>query len=368
MKIRFWDPSVGYKKIKDEVLSELDRIYSKGDLILREDVDRFENNVANFTGTKYAIGVNSGTMGLLLAYLACGIKEGDEVITVSHTYVSTISEIEHAGATPVLVDIGDDGLMDMDDVERKITPRTKAIVPVHLEGKVCDMDRLLELQKKYNNQFVIIEDACQAWGAEYKGKRAGSFGKAGVFSCYPAKIFGAYADAGVVVTDDEEIARELKQLRFHYYIGGGYRGGTDDINDMRVRYGYNGAICNQEATILNIKFKYLLEHIKRREEIAEMYLNGINNDRITLPIRQEGRVWQDFVIRCEERDKLALYLTENGIEILGHNLLPNHAYRSLFDISLANTEKYISTQIRIPCNPDLTDEEVNYIIKKINEF
>lgn len=369
-KVKFWNPGLNYLNIKPEIDAEIQRVLEAGDLILRNDVEKFEENVASFIGTEYAIGVNSGTTALYLALLASEIGSGYEVITASHTYISTISEIAHAGAKPVLVDIGDDGLIDVKLIRRAITPKTVAIIPVHLEGKVCDMEEIQEIAEVFG--LTIIEDAAQAWGATDVGlnKKAGAIGDIGCFSCYPAKLFGAYGDAGVITTNKVEIAEEVKRLRFHYYIGGGYHGGDRGPEHLGVRYGYNAAISNLQAAILNVKFKYLDLYIQRRAEIAKIYDEGLTDLPIILPSKQVGRVYQDYVIRVPERkQELLEHLKYAGIEVLGYDLIPNHSYKALkLNYHLPKTEQYLKEQIRIPCNPELTNEEVEYVIETIRNF
>lgn len=372
MQVRFFDPAKGYRRHKEEIDTTIQDVLGRGDLVLREDVERFEQSLADFVGTKYAVGLNSGTDALFFALLAAGIGPGDEVITVSHTFIATIQTIVQCGATPILVDVGADGLMDMDEVAKAITPRTKAIIPVHLEGNVCDLRALVALKGLHDDQFSIIEDAAQALGGEVVGKaitkKAGSVGIAGCFSFYPAKILGAYGDAGALVTSDEKVYEEVKRLRNHYYIGK-YMG----IEDQVVRYGYNSRLDNLQAAVLNVKMRYLKDWLDRRKEIANLYTNELNGiPNLLLPTNAQGRVWQDYVIRVlnGERNELKDYLKNAGIETLGADLIPNHTYKGLGleKYTLPNTERIYAEQIRLPCNENLTDEEVGHVIRTIKEF
>lgn len=365
MKIPFWQPSREYFKYKGEIDAAIQNVLSKGELVLgfSPDIDKFESDFAKFVGVKHAIMCGGGTHALLLAYKALGIGPGDEVITVSHTFIATIDQIKLLGATPVLVDIGEDGLMDPKEVEKAITPRTKAIVPVHLEGKVCDMLTIQIIVEKYG--LLLIQDAAQAIGANFNGLNVHQLGKVSCFSMFPAKVLGSAGNAGVVVTNDDELARRLRGLRCNFGIGK-----NQDLDS--VEWGMQLEPDNLQAAILNVKLKYLPERLLKRRELAEKYDEAFKDLPIKLPLKQEGRVYQDYVIRVNVLDKphFVKHLQDNGVGVLGHNLIPNHKYPKLDldHFNLVKTEEYIAEQLRIPCNPDLTDEEVDYIIKTIREF
>jgi len=199
-KVRFVNYPLQYKILKKEIDKAIRIILERGDLILRKDVEEFEEKLADFTGVKYAVGLNSGTDALFLSLKAAGIGKGDEVITVSHTFVASIAVIIQAGATPVLVDVGGDYLMDAGRIERAISKKTKAIIPVHLNGRMCDMGKIIKIARKH--KLIVIEDAAQALGAKFKGKMAGAFGLTGCFSFFPAKILGSFGDAGALTTNN----------------------------------------------------------------------------------------------------------------------------------------------------------------------
>jgi aminotransferase EvaB len=367
MQIRYFAPGEIYKKIRDEMLGEIDRVLSAGDLIMRKDLEVFEERIAKFLGVKYFVGVNSGTDALYLALLAVGIGKGDEVITTSHTFIATIEAIVRCGATPILVDIDDYGLMDIDEVIKAITPKTKCILPVHLTGDVVCMDKIMKLAEVHN--LIVIEDAAQALGASVDGKMAGSWGLAGCFSFYPAKILGAYGDAGGVATDSEYIYREVRLLRNHYNIK--QTGLKTDAPPEIMKWIGNSRLDNLQAAILNVKFKYLTETLLKRWAVADMYnkkLQGVGD--LVLPPSTKGRVWQDYVIRTARRDKLKNYLQGAGIETLGFDLTPNHLYKGydLEHFNLPKTEKYLREQLRIPCNENMSYSDVEYVIQTIKEF
>lgn len=352
MKINFWEASRDYLAHKEEIDQAIQRVLSKGELILgfSPDITEFETKFAEFVGAKHAIMTGGGTHALYLAYKALGIGQGDEVICPSHTFIATIDQIVALGATPILVDIGDDGLIDPEEIKKAITPRTKAIVPVHLEGKVCDMDSILALG------LPVIDDSAQSMGA--KGNTRGLMS---CFSLFPAKILGGVGNAGMVTTNDDKLAERLRMLRCNSGIG--------KNPDLNAELGMQMEPDNLQAAVLNVKFKYLKENLARRAEIAGRYLGAFRDLPITLPLNQSERVWQDFVIRVPERKlELVNYLQDNGVGILGYNLIPNHLYQVLRHFNLSKTNKYIAEQIRIPCNQNLRNEEVEYIIKIVNEF
>lgn len=401
MNIPFWSPAREYAKHKDEVLGAIDACLGRGELILGylQEIETFEKTFADFIGTRYAVMCGSGTQALHLAYRALGLKgnwnylwrkviageltqeeaeaqfEGDEVITTSHTFIATIDQIVAVGAKPVLVDIGDDGLIDPAEIEKAITPRTRAIVPVHLEGKVCDMGAIWSIAKQ--NNLLIIEDAAQAIGAEWSwtegnaeaelvlSKKAGSFGDAGCFSLYPAKVFGSVGNAGIVTTNEESLAEQLRMLRCNYNIGRK----SKDIDN--AEYGHNFEPDAIQAAVLNVKFKYLEPRLRARREVAMLYDANFDELPLILPTKQPYRVYQDYTLRArtaEERAQIVKVLREKGVGVIGDDLTPNHHYKKLLlTPSLPKTEEHLATQFRIPCNPDLTSEEVAYIIKSVIE-
>ncbi len=365
MEVKFWQPAREYKKYKREIDEAMQGCLERGELVLGfgEEIPRFEKSFADYIGVKHAIMCGSGTQALCLAYAAIGIGPGDEVITTSHTFVATIDQIKKLGATPVLVDIGDDGLIDPMLIEKAITPRTKAIVPVHLEGKVCDMHSIIGIANRYG--LRVIEDSAQAIGATYGGKRAGSFGDAGCYSFFPAKILGCAGNGGAVVTNDDKIAERARLLRCNYNIGKNH--------DRNVEYGWNLEPDTIHAAVLNVKMKYLDQRIARRKVIAKMYDDAFRGLwGLVLPVKQEGRVYQDYILLLPNqsmRDQFHDHLEKCGVKTLGHNLWPNHSYPNLgLHFNLPKTEEYLSNQIRIPCNPDLEDKEVKHIIQSVADF
>jgi len=363
-KVPFVDIPKQYQNIKEEVLKTFDGILSRGDLILRKDVEEFEKNIASFVGTKYAVGVNSGTDTMFFALKALGVKEGDEVITVSHTFVASIGVIVQAGAKPILIEVKEDFTMDMDILEGAITPKTKAIIPVHLNGRTCQMDKLMEIAKKHN--LVVIEDAAQSLGAKFGGKMAGSFGWAGSFSLYPFKILGCFGDGGVLTTNDENLAEKARLLRDH---------GQKTKTEI-VYFGFNSRLDNIQAAFLNVKFKHLPEWIERRREIAAVYDNGLNGiSGIELPPAPDSDskyfdVYQNYVLKAQKRDELFSFLKEKGVETLIKDPIANHHQvgLGLSGFKLPLTEKLAEKVISLPLYPELTQKQIEYVIECVRNF
>lgn len=328
MKVPFINFGKSYAGMREEILAEIDRVLSSGDLILRKDVETFEENLAHFIGTRFSVGVNSGTDALYLSLKALGIREGDEVITSSHTFVATIQVIELCGAKPVLVDLGEDW-------EKYRTDKTAAIIPVHIAGEITN----------WKSQYIpIIEDACQALGAI---KNPNSFSQC--WSFYPAKILGCYGDGGAITTNDEEMRDELVFLRNHY-------------KPTYSKWGVNSRLDNLQAAILNVKLQYLPGFLERRKEIAEIYLKELTDiPGLLLPKNDMTRVWQDFIVQTRERDELYEFLKGKGVETM-KNEYPMPIFKG------HNSLEYESQTLRIPCNETLTYEEVEYVISCIKNF
>ena len=363
-KISFVNYKIQYKGLKKEINKAVNRVLSRGDLILREDVEKFERKLAEFTGAKYAIGLNSGTDALFLSLKAAGIGKGDEVITVSHTFVASIAVIVQAGAKPVLVDVGNDFLMDTEKIEKVITKKTKAIIPVYLNGRMCDMERLMAISKKYN--LIVIEDAAQALGSCFEGKMAGSFGLTGCFSFYPAKILGCFGDGGGLTTNSSKVAEKIRLLRDH----------GQKTKTSILCYGWNSRLDNLQAAILNLKFKYFTKWIKKRREIARIYDKGLSQiGELKLPPAPDFDsrffdVFQNYVLRSQKRDELFDFLKKKGVETLIKDPIPNHWHKSLSlsHFKLPYTEQLAKEVISLPMYPELTNKQLDYIINCVKQF
>ena len=364
-KVPFVDVPTHFRSLQEEIVETVTAVLQKGNLVLREELRAFERSIAAYVGTSYAIGVNSGSDALQLSLRALQIGPGDEVITVSHTCVATISAIVHAGGTPVLVDVGDDFTMDMGKVEAAMTSRTRAIVPVHLNGRACDMGELERLAPKYH--VSIVEDAAQAMGAEFDGRRVGSFGMAGCFSLYPFKMLGAFGDGGVVTTNDARLAREVAVLRDY---------GEDRETGEVLCFGFNSRLDNLQAAVLNVKLKYLDRWIERRRGIAELYrqgLEGVSDLKLPhFPGELHGDVYLNYAVRAGRRDDLVRFLKDCGIEPLTPLSLvtPVHKHKALgFDhVCLPMTEAIAREFLYLPIWPDLADSQVAYVVSCIKQF
>jgi dTDP-4-amino-4,6-dideoxygalactose transaminase len=365
-KVKFFDYQKQFKVREKEYLRIVRETFSKGSYILGSEVNRFEQEFAAFIETKNTIAVGNCTDGLLLCLYALGIGHGDEVITVSHTFIATVEVIVLLGAKPIFVDISDDHNMDVGKVEEALSSKTKAIIPVQLNGRICSrMDELVRLAS--DNDVVIIEDAAQSVGAKYKGRGAGTFGEAGCFSFYPAKLLGAFGDAGAIVTDDDNLAEKLKMIRNH---------GRSHEGDVKY-WGLNSRMDSVHAAVLSYKLGFLNELIRRRREIAGMYhdgLSGIEGLRLPPPPQDDGDhfdVFQNYEIEADDRDDLRKYCEENGVE----TALPwggkgVHQFKALgFEgVKLPRTEAFFSRALMLPLYPELTNEQVGYVIEVIRRF
>ncbi len=354
-----------YQKMRNDILETIDKVLSKGDVMLRQQLRDFESNLAAFVGTKYAVGTSNCTDAMHLTLRAAGIGSGDEVITVSHTFVATAAAIHHTSATPILVDIGEDHNMRVDQLEAAVTPRTKAIMPVHLNGRVCEMNKVMALAKKHN--LLVIEDSAQALGASFNGTKGGSFGLAGCFSFYPAKLLGAYGDAGAVVTNSQEIAEKVQRLRDHGRMANG------DI----AGWSFNCRLDNLHAAILDLKFKQVPSWIKRRREIAGIYHEYLSKlPQLFLPpppIVDDVHfdIFQNYEIESVNRDRLKAHLQEKGIETMipwGGKGIHQFAALGLTHFLLPRTEQMFKRALMLPMHCELTDEQIIYVAEMVRKF
>ncbi|SEM88799.1 dTDP-4-amino-4,6-dideoxygalactose transaminase [Paenisporosarcina quisquiliarum] len=360
-------PFLNLKEINAQYAKELkeaaSRVIDSGWYILGEEVTAFEKEFAEYCSVKHCIGVSNGLDALKLILRAYDIGPGDEVIVPSNTYIASILAISEVGATPVLVE-PDINTYNLDPtlIESKITPSTKAILVVHLYGLVAEMDSILKIGKKYN--LKVIEDAAQAQGAIYKGKRTGSLGDAAAFSFYPGKNFGALGDAGAITTNDDKIAEKLKALRNY---------GSHKKYENLFK-GYNHRLDEMQAALLRVKLPYLDVENEKRRIIAEYYIKEIKNPLIFLPskpLSYDQTVWHVFVIRTKERNRLYNYFLDNNIQTVIHYPIPPHkqmAYEELNEKSFLISEQVHSEILSLPISPVQNLEETNEIIKVINNF
>lgn len=367
MKIDFINSN--YRRFYETHKSEIDEAVldclAKGRLTLREDVWELEKNIANFVGTTYCATVNSGTDALFLSLLALGIGPGDEVITVSNTFIATIQAIIHTGATPILIDVKEDELMDMDKLEVAITSQTKAIIPVQYTGAVVDMTRLGEIAEKH--ELMIIDDYCQALGASYGDYKIGSYGILNALSFNTAKLLGGLCDGGAVTTNDRELYEKICLLRNHWNVHQLSVDRNDYPQPEIMNWAWKSRLSNVNAAFLNVKFKTIDFILARRETIANRYNQTFKNLPIGLPHHQYGRIWQEYHLQVKNRESFANFLKEAGIETLTRDSVPNHKMPGLrlehFDLPI--TEKLAKEVIRLPLYEYLTDDEVEYVIKTV---
>lgn len=362
-RVRFVKPDEHYARLKPEIDHALFSCLTHGDLINRHHLKDFEENLAAFVGTKYAVGVNSGYHALALSLLAAGVGPGDEVITVAHTFVATVSAIIHCGASPILIDVRADYNMDPDLIEKAITPRTKAIIPVHLNGRICEMDRIEAIAAKY--KLAIIEDACQGLGATFQGRGGGSFGLTGCFSFYPFKMLGCFGDGGAVTTNDPEIAKAIVRMRYN---------GEDRETGEYHYHGFTALLDNIQAAVLDVKLPCLPSWIEHRRQLAELYVQELKNvEQIRLPNfggDDYYETFQNYVIRASQRDELRAFLKEQGIETLVSWPKPmwQHPALQLGHHSLPETEAICREVISLPLNSETTREDVEITSNAIRDF
>ena len=346
--------------ISEEIEQAVSRVFKSGWFILGQELDFFEKEFSDYIGTKYGIGVNSGSDALLLVLKALKISHNDEVLTVSHTFISSVDSIIRNGAKPVFIDIESETFcIDTKQIEQKITPKTKAILPVHLYGQPVNMDSIMEIAKKHN--LYVIEDACQAHGAKYREKRVGSIGDIGCFSFYPAKNLGAYGDGGMITTNNPELAEKLKMLRNY---GQPKKYEHDFI-------GINSRLDEIQAACLRVKLKYLDKWNQNRNDIASLYNKLLKDVPIITPevIEFAEHVYHLYVIRYGQRDSLQAKLSSKNIHTQIHYPIPVHkqkAYQELgFDMTLPVTERICKEILSLPMHPFLKEEDVHDIVEAI---
>jgi dTDP-4-amino-4,6-dideoxygalactose transaminase len=365
MVIPLVDLKAQYNSIKQEINQAINEILESGHFILGENVSHLEEEIAQYCGTKYAVGVASGTDALILSLDALEVKGGDEVITTPFTFIATTEAIRRVGARPVFVDIDLKTYnLDVNQIESKITYRTKAILPVHLYGQACDMDSIMNIAKKYN--LHVIEDCAQAIGAEYKGRKVGSIGDVGALSFFPSKNLGAYGDGGMVITNNEEIAKKVRMLRAHgcekkYY---------------HLIDGYNSRLDELQAAILRVKLHYLNEWNEKRRQNAYYYnklLNSFDSETIITPFEPNynKHIYYLYTIRTPHRDILQNTLSSYGISTSVYYPVPLHLQEVYKDMGYKKGDFPIAEQcskevLSLPIYPELTKEQIEEIVRKIN--
>jgi len=363
MNIPFFPYSQLYENDRENYIKIFDDVCSRGAYILQKDLEDFENECKKFLNVKHVFGVANGTDALIIGLKALNLDPGDEIIVPSHTYIASPASIHLTGAKIILCECGDDGMIDVDDIEHRITEKTRAIMPVHINGRTCDMDKIIDISNKYN--LSIVEDAAQGFGAKYKNQSAGTFGSFGTISFYPAKLLGCFGDGGLIMSNDDKMAEKISLLRDH---------GRDD-DGVVVDWGLNSRLDNLQAAILLHKLKSYDEDIRRRREIALMYDEGLSSlNELDLPVPPDDGinfdVYQNYELRANDRDNLKIFLAENGIgTIIQWAGTPVHQFKNLgFNENLPKTNNYFKRCLMLPMNMGISNEEVSFVIKKIHEF
>lgn len=353
-----------HQQIKKEIFEAFEKVYEKTAFSGGPFVEEFEKAFAKFCDTNYALGVNNGTTALHLALLTLGVGVGDEVIVPANTFIATATSVCHAGATPVFVDCtSDTWQIDISKIEEKITPRTKAIIGVHLYGQPFDIEGVATICKKHD--LFLIEDAAQAQGATYRNKPVGSFGEMACFSFYPGKNLGACGEAGGIVTNNEAYARKIESLRSHGSIVRYYH---DEI-------GYNYRMGGLEGASLTIKLKYLPDWNGRRQTIAKRYQQGINNPKVKMQAQPDwaGSIYHLFVVTTDEKDAFVKHLAANNITAAFHYPVPCHLQKAFENLDYKqgdcpNAEYLASNCVSLPMYAELSDEDVQRVIDAVNKF
>jgi len=364
IKVPFFDYPRVYLDDRDNLLSIIDEVCSRGAFILQDDLYNFEHELANYLDIDQAVGVGNATDGMELAWLAVGLQPGDEVICCAHTMLATASAIVMAGGVPVPVDIGDDNLIDPEAIEDAITPRTIGIMPTQLNGRICDMDKICATAEK--NDLVLIEDAAQALGARYKGRSAGSFGLAGSFSFFPAKVMGCLGDGGAVVSNDSEIFERIFQLHDH---------GRAKNGEVHC-WGRNSRLDNLQAAILRYRLTHYTDVIARRREIARIYQEQLCDiEMLRLPPGpyadpERFDVYQNYELCAQRRDQLQAHLKQRGVGTLVQwNGRAVHQWEALgYDMRIPRVEKFFNESLMLPMNMFVSDSDIEYVCESVRSF
>ena len=363
MEIDFIDLKQRYKEEKDDLLLIFDKVLRNGSLILTDEVKNFESNICKYTKAKFCVGLNSGTDGLMMALWSLQIGKGDEVITSPLSFIASIGAIVHVGAKPVFVDVKDDLNIDETLIENAITKRTKAIIPVHWTGKICNMEKILRVAKKYN--LNVIEDAAQGMGSYQKNKHAGTFGDISAFSAHPLKNLNAIGDGGFIITNNEKLYEKIKLYRNH---------GIKSRDYVEI-FGVNSRLDSLNAEILSFRLKKLEDIIKKRRHNVNLYKKYIKTDKVILP-EDNVNNYDSYVMmitKCDNRDKLQKYLLDNKIPSIVYYGTPLHLHKASKSLSyeknnLPNAEKIAHQVLSFPHHQYLKEDQIEYICNYINKF
>lgn len=362
MKIPFVNLGLQYSSLRHDILQRFDEISMSGEYVLGETLSRFESEFANYCGTRYALGVGNGTDALFMSMVGLGVNHGDEIITAPNSFIASAGTVGTLGAIPIFVDVLDDYNLDPAKIEAAISPKTKAIMPVHLTGRIAEMDTILEIANRHN--LLVIEDASQAVGAIYKGKRAGSIGDIGCFSLHPLKNLHVHGDGGMIVTNNTVLYQKLVKMRNH---------GLKNRDECEL-WGYNSRLDSIQAAIASIKLKHLDKWNERYREIASTYSNELSS-YVKVPIHQdyESPVYHRYVIQTDKRDALMNFLLKQGVETKINYPIPLHLQKPsrIFGYKQGDypiAEKQSARILSLPLYPELKDSEVAYVIAVVKSF
>ena len=371
--IKYWDYLHEYKKLKHEILNSVNKVFESGTLIFGKELKKFEKNFCKFNNSKYGVGVGSGTDALFIALKTLDIGTGDEVVTVSNTAIPTVAAIKNTGAKVRFVDIGKDFLIDVKKIEHTITSKTKAIIPVHLFGQTCDMNKILSISKKYN--LKIIEDCAQACGALYKNQKAGTMGDIGCYSFYPTKILGAYGDGGFLTTNNKKLFEKMHRFRF-YGIETLAKNKKWSNKYYSNDHGTNSRLNEVQASILNLKLKYINSFIKKRRLVAQKYFDGLKGLDIELPIinKKNFHVFHIFAVTHPKRGIILKNMKTKNINLGIHYPYPIHEMKAYKDFRPTNFNQLIETEKKakiifsLPIYPEIKNNEVESIINNLGKI
>lgn len=363
VRAKFIDFAREFRDHEDEFNSAIQKVLASGWYILGQEVSDFEKEFANYLGSKHCVGVGNGLEALQISLMAEGIGKGDEVITTPISAVATTLAILAVGAKPVFTDVTSSGLLDSQKIEKKMNSATKAIIPVHLYGQPVDLDFFVKICQKHN--LLLLEDACQAHGSSFQGKKLGTFGKFGCFSFYPTKNLGAFGDGGAITTDDDSLADLCRKIRDY---------GQED-KYLHTVYGLNSRLDEIQAGILRVKLRYLDQNNKKRQKLAEKYkqnLQDLNEVEIIKPVFWGENNFHLFVIKTKRRNELQQFLIANGIISLIHYpiTIPDQPFlkKEFGQCEIPNARKFVNQVLSLPCNPLMSEENIDFVSKKIREF
>ena len=363
MKIPYVNFPLSWKKEKKEILKIVSDTFKKGEFIGGDEVDKFEKNIAKYCGVKYAVTFNSGTDALTVGLMLLGVRKGDEVITPPNSFISSTSCIVHIGAKPIFVDVQNDQNIDPEKIKAAITKKTKAIMPVHLTGRVCEMNKILKISKEY--KIPIIEDSAQSIGSKYYNKMAGSFGKVGCFSAHPLKNLNAAGDGGYFITNDYNIYKKAQEMKNH---------GSVSRNKVK-KFGYLSRMDALQASILNYRLKNLNSTISKRRKNANYFLKHLDRKIYSLidEKKYQFNTYHTFVVQVNNRRKLIKYLGDNGIGCAIHYPNPIHLQPAAKFLknkvnSFPITEYQSRKILTIPVHQNLSKTNIKYIVKVMNNF